>query len=912
MEIFQPSFRGKNLGVRKDSTGKYIEMSGTESLLFVPISALPNVTYRVKIEMAKKSGNGIVYCNIYGNPSYDFPQVKFTCDSADWVLYSFNIRTLDFPKLVPMVFRLWRKPGGTGSLFIRKIIVELLEEELDDIGLQKDKISAVAPALPEPTMSVEPIGPTEHIKSLLQHVNPANIIATKEVPVDQNELVLGKTRVQKHINFYNQNSKKLKVLFFRYCADSSEEDRLGLLDALIENGYAVCTFCFNKCFKENGFEITQKVAFDLCEWFQPDWIHMILQFYSDMIAPETIQKIAKTFPKTKITNYTFDVRSEPIQYYVDIGKFIDKSLIPSTGQLQMYRDVGCQNVEFWNQAYDPKYFYMMSDNERKDLNKELGHDIVFCANRNTAANFPGAELREKIAISLSEKYGSKFALYGRNWYDLPVEKSFRGPCTFKEQNKIYNGSKIILSINHFNNIEDYCSNRQFIAMATGTLTLCSYFPGIENIFKNHEDVVWFKNEEECIDLCDYYLNHPEKAEKIGRAGAAKAKQEHTFFKRVEELSCRLGLNPKEEIIRKPDKEIHLETEILKGENVKKFVSFDGEGSYSPKVLFLHFTDNNINQMGLTEGFIDNGFKICTFCFNGSFDENGFETTQKAILALGKTFQPDWIHMQLQFFHQMVAPDTIKRLREICPNAYITNWTADIRSVAVPYFVEIGKLIHRPLITSEGQLNMYRDAGCKNVDYWQIGFDPNSFYRKTNIEREALHSFYGHNIAFCANRNTRAGFPGNQMREDIAIGLSRTFGKNFGLYGHKWDIPEVTSSLRRRINFYEQNNIYNGSNIVVSSNHYNNVRKYFSDRQLVSMATGTLTISNYIPGLEEYFSNHEHLVWFNTPSECVDLCKYYLNHPDEAEKIGTAGANKVKQEHTYFKRVEELAKRLGFK
>lgn len=132
METYQPSWRGKNLSTRKDSQGKYMAMLGTDALLYVPIKVEQNATYRVSIEAARGSGNGVAYCNIYGNKNFDFPQAEFTCDSNDWTLYTLNIKTGSFPKTVPMVFRIWRKPSGNGSLLVRKVLVEFVEKEEEE------------------------------------------------------------------------------------------------------------------------------------------------------------------------------------------------------------------------------------------------------------------------------------------------------------------------------------------------------------------------------------------------------------------------------------------------------------------------------------------------------------------------------------------------------------------------------------------------------------------------------------------------------------------------------------------------------------------------------------------------------------------------------------------------------------
>lgn len=129
MENYQPSWRGKNIGQRKDSFGKYIKMMGPDALLYIPINANKNSKYKISIEAAKNGGNGIVYCNIYGNKNYDFPQTNFTCNSLNWSQYEVFVTTKNFPKSISMIFRIWRSSKGTGSILIRKISVELIDGE---------------------------------------------------------------------------------------------------------------------------------------------------------------------------------------------------------------------------------------------------------------------------------------------------------------------------------------------------------------------------------------------------------------------------------------------------------------------------------------------------------------------------------------------------------------------------------------------------------------------------------------------------------------------------------------------------------------------------------------------------------------------------------------------------------------
>jgi hypothetical protein len=147
MELSQDSWRGKLLNQRKDIYGKYIAMISGESLLYIPIPIQKNSKYKITIEAKKESGNGIFYCNIYGNnKNFDFPQCSVVCGSEEWSVYDVELIVTDFPKTSPMVLRFWRNPNGTGSLLIRKILFEYLDKinsnEINSIKNNFEEIEA--------------------------------------------------------------------------------------------------------------------------------------------------------------------------------------------------------------------------------------------------------------------------------------------------------------------------------------------------------------------------------------------------------------------------------------------------------------------------------------------------------------------------------------------------------------------------------------------------------------------------------------------------------------------------------------------------------------------------------------------------------------------------------------------------
>ena len=49
-------------------------------------------------------------------------------------------------------------------------------------------------------------------------------------------------------------------------------------------------------------------------------------------------------------------------------------------------------------------------------------------------------------------------------------------------------------------VERYFSNRTFLTLAAGGFHLTHYVPGLETMFENHRHLVWYRSDEECLEL----------------------------------------------------------------------------------------------------------------------------------------------------------------------------------------------------------------------------------------------------------------------------------------------------------------------------------------------------------------------------------------------------------------------------
>ena len=83
------------------------------------------------------------------------------------------------------------------------------------------------------------------------------------------------------------------------------------------------------------------------------------------------------------------------------------------------------------------------------------------------------------------------------------------------------------------------------------------------------------------------------------------------------------------------------------------------------------------------------------------------------------------------------------------------------------------------------------------------------------------------------------------------------------------------------------------------------------RTFETLGCRTLLVTNYTPGLEKLFTIGEHLVVYENQRDLDEKIGYYLQQPEEREKIASNGYRHVRQNHKYTHRAEEILQTLGF-
>jgi len=137
-----------------------------------------------------------------------------------------------------------------------------------------------------------------------------------------------------------------------------------------------------------------------------------------------------------------------------------------------------------------------------------------------------------------------------------------------------------------------------------------------------------------------------------------------------------------------------------------------------------------------------------------------------------------------------------------------------------------------------------------------------------------------------NRIPWMRMPGVYQREQIVRRLGSIFGDRFAVYGRGW---KGFIGNQGPIPFLEQINVIHDSWISIGYDHYPGIPFYHSDRLPVALMSGVAHVSNYHQGYEHMFRNMEHLVWFHTVDEAVDVVRFMFSRgPDWLIELGLRG------------------------
>lgn len=157
------------------------------------------------------------------------------------------------------------------------------------------------------------------------------------------------------------------------------------------------------------------------------------------------------------------------------------------------------------------------------------------------------------------------------------------------------------------------------------------------------------------------------------------------------------------------------------------------------------------------------------------------------------------------------------------------------------------------------------------------------------------------VVFVGSKGYHPEWP---YRPKLIDWLHETYADNFGHYSGE----EIALGLKRGLHL---NQLLADTKVVVGDSLVLNFDYpyYWSDRVYEIMGRGGFLIMPYIKGLDDYFEDGKHLVFyeFGDFKDLKNKIDFYLENDNAREYIRKQGFELVKKKHTYDQRWEEIFK-----
>ncbi len=271
-------------------------------------------------------------------------------------------------------------------------------------------------------------------------------------------------------------------------------------------------------------EFVNQQFFDDVVRFKPDWLWLQLQ-NTDVITAETLGRIERELPRCVITHWCGDVRPEVGAYYASICRATHLTFVANRGFIPKYQEAGAREVRYLAHGLDWEQDVMGQPEWTPPFQVP---DVVYCGNH-YGASLVGTDVREASVRALTDA-GVDIGVVGRGWDGKGLKAI--GECHVKQQVHVYRRAKVVLSVNHFPDLEGYHGDRTITAMASGTPVVQRHFPGLESEFTPGEDLLTYPSSVEVVDIVKGLLQNEPLRRKIGAGGRAAAIRSHTWLSRV--------------------------------------------------------------------------------------------------------------------------------------------------------------------------------------------------------------------------------------------------------------------------------------------------------------------------------------------------------------------------------------------
>ncbi len=250
----------------------------------------------------------------------------------------------------------------------------------------------------------------------------------------------------------------------------------------------------------------------------------------------------------------------------------------------------------------------------------------------------------------------------------------------------------------------------------------------------------------------------------------------------------------------------------------------------------------------------------------------------------KEFSPTFTFLQIQT-SGILSGNLLDKIP-----GYRFVWCGDLRQEVPQHAIDMGPHVDCLAFSNMRDVRACRAMGF-NSHYLNIGVSLDVF-RPDGSKREETPEI----VAMLNNYPNR--FPRSAFRARLVVLLEQRYGKRFEVFGSGW------GTKNKWLDEETESAAYRTCKIAINANHFC-TEKFTSDRLLRGMSSGAFMLSDRYPGIEEDYTEGEHLRTWETPEDLFSLIDHYLDDEPARVKIAAQGCQHVRTNHSWINRMDEI-------
>lgn len=290
-----------------------------------------------------------------------------------------------------------------------------------------------------------------------------------------------------------------------------------------------CTGALVESLREHGVEVRWRNLATLRRWFGTQTANRMARAEFRRYRPDVVFVFFRDLPTVLADEFRRDARlviwcEEALEVLdgsiVDYFAMADLVCMSNPARFPWLCERGLDNMAFLMSGFGPRFHHPAP-------RQAYRRDVAFIGG-------PGRRgQRASFLAEVSKRFDTE--IFGRHWdrwQHLHTGLRARGTVDNRGYAKICATSRIVLGVNEVNDDQCYFSNRTFLTLACGAFHLTHYVPRLEEVFRDGEHLVWYRDEDEALAKIEHWLDRDAERVRVAAGGHAEVMQHHQYYHRV--------------------------------------------------------------------------------------------------------------------------------------------------------------------------------------------------------------------------------------------------------------------------------------------------------------------------------------------------------------------------------------------